>query len=154
MMVLLVMVMVMMEMMEMMVAWSASLIASEQVAVAVGNPVGVYQYLQASSKWWWYSWCWRGLKSRCSGVFLLVLFYWCYLPAILVSRKPCIRSGNQIDQIEKLLQYGGVHDDIDDNDDNDNDNDEDQTCLVSLPGVGRTPKPWLTRVVHKVVWLN
>ena len=47
-------------------------------------------------------------------------------------------------------------DDIDDNDDNDNDNDndEDQTCLVSLPGVGRTPKPWLARVVRKVVWLN
>ena len=72
MMVLLVMVMVMMEMM---VAWSASLIASEKVAVAVGNSFGVYQYLQASSKWWWYSWCWRGLKSRCWGrCFLLVLF--------------------------------------------------------------------------------
>ena len=32
--------------------------------------------------------------------------------------------------------------------------DEDQTCLVSLPGVGRTPKPWLTRVVRKVVCLK
>ena len=31
---------------------------------------------------------------------------------------------------------------------------DDQTYLVSLPGAGRTPKPWLTRVVHKVVWLN
>ena len=36
-------------------------------------------------------------------VFFIGVFYWCFLPAILVSRKHCIRSGDQIDQIEKLV---------------------------------------------------
>ena len=136
-------------------AWSASFIAREHVAVAVGNPSGVYQYLVSfptisslsllfwfqrhtecsncdihTTCWWW--WWFRWPDADQNDHHIHPLSWWAGNTASALSI-----NSSSFDQKWKRSWN----------------DDATPTCLVFWRAAGHTPKPLLNRVLDKVAWV-